>query len=121
MHEYGVLASTDPEGESWDLYEENLRPGEVFDWATGNAAYAGQVVAGEDGRFYFYAPVESVDQTLPNRMAIGVAVADTPVGRSEEHTSELQSRGHLVCRLLLEKKKHSNTIGKRQEAKQFEV
>src|SRR6266702_8830752 len=26
--------------------------------------------------------------------------------RSEEHTSELQSRGHLVCRLLLEKKKH---------------
>src|SRR5690625_6897062 len=27
------------------------------------------------------------------------------VGRSEEHTSELQSRGHLVCRLLLEKKK----------------
>src|SRR5439155_13454908 len=29
----------------------------------------------------------------------------TGVGRSEEHTSELQSRGHLVCRLLLEKKK----------------
>src|SRR5690625_6192123 len=27
------------------------------------------------------------------------------VMRSEEHTSELQSRGHLVCRLLLEKKK----------------
>src|SRR5690625_45463 len=27
------------------------------------------------------------------------------MGRSEEHTSELQSRGHLVCRLLLEKKK----------------
>src|SRR5437870_10788980 len=27
--------------------------------------------------------------------------------RSEEHTSELQSRGHLVCRLLLEKKTHS--------------
>src|SRR5690625_6378793 len=28
--------------------------------------------------------------------------------RSEEHTSELQSRGHLVCRLLLEKKKNEN-------------
>src|SRR5690554_7571682 len=28
-----------------------------------------------------------------------------PVSRSEEHTSELQSRPHLVCRLLLEKKK----------------
>src|SRR3989442_14588603 len=30
-------------------------------------------------------------------------------GRSEEHTSELQSRPHLVCRLLLEKKKKNNT------------
>src|SRR5439155_19937077 len=29
--------------------------------------------------------------------------------RSEEHTSELQSRGHLVCRLLLEKKKNTYT------------
>src|SRR2546422_6439257 len=29
----------------------------------------------------------------------------TPTARSEEHTSELQSRLHLVCRLLLEKKK----------------
>src|SRR5439155_13156086 len=28
------------------------------------------------------------------------------LNRSEEHTSELQSRGHLVCRLLLEKKKN---------------
>src|SRR5690625_7535996 len=28
--------------------------------------------------------------------------------RSEEHTSELQSRGHLVCRLLLEKKKNTS-------------
>src|SRR5437870_13839891 len=31
--------------------------------------------------------------------------AQHPHARSEEHTSELQSRGHLVCRLLLEKKK----------------
>src|SRR5690625_6362182 len=30
--------------------------------------------------------------------------------RSEEHTSELQSRGHLVCRLLLEKKNVSHNI-----------
>src|SRR5699024_11653081 len=30
-------------------------------------------------------------------------------GRSEEHTSELQSRFDLVCRLLLEKKKQNNT------------
>src|SRR3712207_7605080 len=32
-----------------------------------------------------------------------------PVGRSEEHTSELQSRQYLVCRLLLEKKKSKDT------------
>src|SRR5690554_7047489 len=32
--------------------------------------------------------------------------------RSEEHTSELQSRPHLVCRLLLEKKKNKNKIKK---------
>src|SRR5690625_6005954 len=31
--------------------------------------------------------------------------ANPDMDRSEEHTSELQSRGHLVCRLLLEKKK----------------
>src|SRR5207253_7226298 len=31
--------------------------------------------------------------------------AQPMIERSEEHTSELQSRGHLVCRLLLEKKK----------------
>src|SRR2546429_1662739 len=31
-------------------------------------------------------------------------------GRSEEHTSELQSRLHLVCRLLLEKKKKNNSV-----------
>src|SRR5207253_7013537 len=30
--------------------------------------------------------------------------------RSEEHTSELQSRGHLVCRLLLEKKKYTHVV-----------
>src|SRR6266508_6405048 len=38
---------------------------------------------------------------------LGALTAATPkvAPRSEEHTSELQSRGHLVCRLLLEKKK----------------
>src|SRR5690348_17561785 len=35
--------------------------------------------------------------------------APLPGGRSEEHTSELQSPVHLVCRLLLEKKKKKTT------------
>src|SRR2546422_7068956 len=44
----------------------------------------------------------------------GWSAHDTKLLRSEEHTSELQSRLHLVCRLLLEKKKkkkESSTIG----------
>src|SRR5439155_19894516 len=40
------------------------------------------------------------------KKTIGDIDQRTPLwNRSEEHTSELQSRGHLVCRLLLEKKK----------------
>src|SRR5690625_5682906 len=35
------------------------------------------------------------------------ALVHEPKKRSEEHTSELQSRGHLVCRLLLDKKMHT--------------
>src|SRR5690625_7012028 len=44
---------------------------------------------------------------LTQRTARQLGVEDRidPEQRSEEHTSELQSRGHLVCRLLLEKKK----------------
>src|SRR2546426_5982629 len=53
-----------------------------------------------------------------------IVPSTTPCGRSEEHTSELQSPCNLVCRLLLEKKKnkrkkhttrHSNSAHKRKE------
>src|SRR3712207_8349271 len=48
---------------------------------------------------------------LPHRPVVAAfsAQADHATWRSEEHTSELQSRQYLVCRLLLEKKK-INTI-----------
>src|SRR3712207_7492087 len=39
-----------------------------------------------------------------------VCVRVAPGARSEEHTSELQSRQYLVCRLLLEKKKKSHSL-----------
>src|SRR3712207_7339918 len=42
------------------------------------------------------------------RGARGGRVPPPPAARSEEHTSELQSRQYLVCRLLLEKKKKYN-------------
>src|SRR2546428_5075491 len=42
---------------------------------------------------------------LPRGLLLWVARVVLVVARSEEHTSELQSRSDLVCRLLLEKKK----------------
>src|SRR5439155_7855511 len=49
--------------------------------------------------------------TQPQHRALRQALAHQPApeSRSEEHTSELQSRGQLVCRLLLEKKKIAAT------------
>src|SRR2546422_8161017 len=52
---------------------------------------------------------EPGDHELARRFVRGPRPA---VGRSEEHTSELQSRLHLVCRLLLEKKKKKNENSK---------
>src|SRR3712207_7544284 len=61
---------------------------------------------------------DAVDLTVDSRVPAGDAIFTfdglaAPVAaastRSEEHTSELQSRQHLVCRLLLEKKKPSST------------
>src|SRR2546429_2448390 len=46
----------------------------------------------------------AISLTLPGLTGTGTA-------RSEEHTSELQSRLHLVCRLLLEKKNKERAIG----------
>src|SRR5476651_1068565 len=51
---------------------------------------------------HLYAPAANLPSPLQNR-----AATDTP--RSEEHTSELQSRQYLVCRLLLEKKKNTRS------------
>src|SRR5690625_3317939 len=54
---------------------------------------------------------DAADLVQDGNIDISVGVLGLPAGsieslqRSEEHTSELQSRGHLVCRLLLAKKK----------------
>src|SRR2546422_7528429 len=55
-------------------------------------------------------PVMSRDMLDTSRVQpADVARQTAPSLRSEEHTSELQSRLHLVCRLLLEKKKKDTT------------
>src|SRR5690625_3985579 len=55
-----------------------------------------------------YVPFNVVDGKQLKDQLIWQAEKLDAKGRSEEHTSELQSRGHLVCRLLLEKKKDKN-------------
>src|SRR2546427_1489927 len=50
--------------------------------------------------------VNGVRLYAPNMSSVDLAA---PGYRSEEHTSELQSQSNLVCRLLLEKKKHLTT------------
>src|SRR5690606_41796887 len=54
------------------------------------------------GAFHTAKPSDLMPE-LQGRFPIRVEL--DPLGRSEEHTSELQSRENLVCRLLLEKKK----------------
>src|SRR6266436_8887987 len=52
--------------------------------------------------------LKAVDQTVARSALSAMALKNGSgprIARSEEHTSELQSRLHLVCRLLLEKKK----------------
>src|SRR3712207_6898715 len=67
------------------------------------------------GEFFELRPVRDVRQAQRLRPGVGaaeeadlgaVALLGAGLGRSEEHTSELQSRQYLVCRLLLEKKKN---------------
>src|SRR5437870_7325026 len=56
---------------------------------------------------------------LPVALTLVLGAIPLPAAgqRSEEHTSELQSRGHLVCRLLLEKK-NSGTMSDRRTRRQ---
>src|SRR2546421_8533424 len=62
-----------------------------------------------------FAPVPQLPATLARRH--GPALLE----RSEEHTSELQSRSDLVCRLLLEKKKETHTTETHTATRQLSV
>src|SRR3712207_8310789 len=70
------------------------------------------------------APVPAQRRTGPgplgHRTRSGARVRTGTAGavvRSEEHTSELQSRQYLVCRLLLEKKQKLERVGRKRETK----
>src|SRR5207253_3931953 len=63
-----------------------------------------EIVPGDVARTIL-GPYATPDQAAALRHQLGADRGSCAPHRSEEHTSELQSRGHLVCRLLLEKKK----------------
>src|SRR2546430_5385912 len=54
-------------------------------------------------------PTSHAASGWPTKLWSSPAYSFSCLGRSEEHTSELQSQSNLVCRLLLEKKKINNT------------
>src|SRR5205814_6768031 len=68
---------------------------------TGPDGIANSTAAGDDVQII---PLGNAAPNTPCVLTGANGLADTPDPRSEEHTSELQSLRHLVCRLLLEKK-----------------
>src|SRR2546421_12480391 len=104
LAKYPLLISADLEAGSGMRFDDTVN----FPWnmaiaATGNPDYARRAgdLTGREARAMgiqqIYAPVSDVNNNAANPVI--------NVRRSEEHTSELQSRSDLVCRLLLEKKK----------------
>src|SRR5439155_478289 len=72
-------------------------PGNLGAWLTYPVSYG----VATSGLFLYR---RAFTRLFPPRLQRGTPYFITLNLRSEEHTSELQSRGHLVCRLLLEKK-----------------
>src|SRR5690349_24246112 len=72
----------------------------------GGVSGGGKVLTAEQLR-EAYKPASRVAELLKAEKEL-VILEKTDAARSEEHTSELQSRRDLVCRLLLEKKKKKN-------------
>src|SRR5688572_31875361 len=64
---------------------------------------------------------EIQDRNLQARLDRGETLVGIKLGRSEEHTSELQSQSNLVCRLLLEKKKNKKTKTKISKKKKYAI
>src|SRR3712207_7894827 len=68
------------------------------------AVIAGQFLA-QTGLPVKAVQVTGIHNRIADQVVVALVVAGIRTNRSEEHTSELQSRQYLVCRLLLEKKK----------------
>ena len=102
MNEWQAFSTTDVDSGSWEHHPSLMRPETVFDWATPGRAYAGQVVEGADGRFYWYVPVHEAASTSPDKFGIGVAVADSPLGPWTDHAG-----GPIVSQSILGNDAHN--------------
>jgi hypothetical protein len=80
MNEWQILATKNVASGDWDFYPHLARPEQVFKWASPGHAYAGQIIQGDDKRFYMYSPVIEANSRNPDAFAIGVAVSDSPLG-----------------------------------------
>src|SRR5690625_6299710 len=102
---YGLGANARDEAAIAAVYQAKGRPGDhpVIVHVTGvDAALAWTTTLNEQAErlmaHFWPGPLTLI---LPRRADVSLRIT-----RSEEYTSELQSRGHLVCRLLLEKQKY---------------
>lgn len=85
MNEWGAFVTSDVDAGEWTHHPSLMRPEQVFGWATPGRAYAGQVVRGVDGRYYWYVPVNEAASPASDKFGIGVAVSDTPTGPWTDH------------------------------------
>src|SRR3712207_7864185 len=93
--------------------DDSLGPRDVIGLSGMSYDNTGQLGANSWRHVAFIEQVRTVDLPMPTFGRPGDDRQDDGMrGRSEEHTSELQSRQYLVCRLLLEKKKKYHEITK---------
>src|SRR5438067_10166561 len=108
-----VLAQTEAPARGELLLDWSIYPGAYVDltWAWGAAGLrAGRLLGCFPPGGYLSVLREHPERLiLVDRVLSAAAGTATVALRSEEHTSELQSRFDLVCRLLLEKKKNRDT------------
>src|SRR5207253_7914077 len=102
-----IRALVDAETAAWDTRDAGalaalFHPDTVWPWPPNSTAHDPMQWVMPLGRYNRQRWIRSWQELFDSH--------DLVHNRSEEHTSELQSRGHLVCRLLLEKKKYKAII-----------
>lgn len=80
LKRWQLLVTDDVGSGRWTHSPALLRPEQVFAWAKAGRADAAQIVQGPDRRYYLYAPVQEQHSPNADPFAIGVAVADSPLG-----------------------------------------